>query len=116
MALRITDIDGGWELEVPIAGSTLEALRLQISKAQRADVFPDRVCQRIGERISESVIEVLDPDLRPPTEAQLKFALDIARELAINLPGEALQYRGTMHAFIRRFSQLFYERRNKKQC
>lgn len=114
MPLRITDIDGGWELEVPIANATLEALRLQISKVQREEVFLTPVCEKIGARISESVIEVLDPDLRPPTEAQVKFALDIARELGINLPGEALQYRGTMHSFLQRFADQFYARRNRR--
>lgn len=114
MPIRITDIEGGWELEVPLAGATLEALRLQIAKLQKREIFLDPVCARIGERISEAVVEVLDPDLRPPTEAQVKFALDIARELGVNLPGEALQYRGTMHNFLQRFSQQFYERRNKR--
>lgn len=116
MPLRITDLDGGWEIEVPIAGATLEALRLQISKLQMSEPFLDRICEKIGQRISETVIEVLDPDLRPPTENQVRFAVDIARELGINLPGEALQYRGTMHDFLKRFSEQFYERRNKRMC
>lgn len=113
MVLRITDVEGGWELEVPVAGATLEALRLQVSKLQKKEIFLEPICRRIGQRISETVIDVLEPDLRPPTEAQVQFALDIARELAINLPGEALQYRGTMHDFIKRFAEQFYSRRNK---
>ena len=114
MPLRITDIEGGWEIEVPIRDATLEALRLQISRVQTKYVFLGPICERIGEKISETVLDVLDPDLRPPTDAQVKFALAIARELLINLPGEALQFRGTMHEFIERHQALFYARRNRK--
>lgn len=116
MPLRITDVEGGWEIEVPITGSTLEALRLQIARLNRREVFLSPICERIGLKISETVIEVLDPDLRPPTPAQVKFALDIARELSVNLPGEALQYRGAMHDFLTRYSDLFYSRINRKLC
>lgn len=114
MGLRITDIEGAWEIEVPIRNATLEALRLQIMRVQQREVFLGPICERIGQRISETVLDVLDPDLRPPTEAQIKFALDIARELSVNLPGEALQFRGAMGEFISRYSSLFYSRVNRK--
>ena len=114
MPLRITDLEGSWEIEVPVRGSILEALRLQIMRLQQREVFLGPVCERIGQRIAETVLDVLDPDLRPPTEAQVKFALDIARELSINLPGEALQFRGAMSEFINRHSSLFYSRQNRK--
>ena len=114
MPLRITDLEGGWEIEVPIDGATLEALRFQIQRLNQREVFLGPVCERIGQRISASVLDVLDPDLRPPTDAQVKFALDIARELSVNLPGEALQYRAAMGDFLTRYSSLFYSRQNRK--
>lgn len=113
MPLRITDIDGGWELVLPIREATLEALRLQVRRLNTKEIFLGPICERIGQKISETVLDVLDPDLRPPTEAQVKFAIDIARELQINLPGEALQFRGAMHEYLERFSALFYARRNR---
>lgn len=112
--LAIVDLDGGWELEVPVAGATLEALRFQIARINQTEVFLSPVCERIGAIISETILEVLDPDLRPPTQAQVKFALDIARELSVNLPGEALQFRSTMHDFLTRYSDLFYKKLDKK--
>lgn len=114
MPLRITDVDGGWEIEVPVGEATLEALRLQVSRVQQQYVFLGPVCERIGEKITETVLAVLDPDLRPPTDAQVKFALAIARELSVNLPGEALQYRASMHEFIERYQALFYSRRSRR--
>jgi len=114
MSLRITDLEGSWEIDVPVRQAIMEALRLQIMRLQQKEVFLGPVCEKIGQRIAETVLDILDPDLRPPTEAQIRFALDIARELSVNLPGEALQYRGAMGEFIERFQALFYSRRNRK--
>lgn len=113
MPLRIADLDGGWEIEVPIRGATLEALRLQFCRLRQPGSNPGQLYERIGERFAESVLEVLDIDLRPPTEAQINFAVAVARELGVNLPGEALQYRGPMTDFLDRFTPLFYSRKNK---
>jgi hypothetical protein len=113
MPLKITDLDGEWEIEVPIRSATLEALRLQFYRLRQPGSDPAQIYERIGERFSESVLGVLDIDLRPPTDAQVEFAVAIARELGVNLPGEALQYRGPMADFLDRFSSLFYSRKNK---
>lgn len=86
---------------------------MQVERLHQRHIFLSPVFERIGQKISETVLDVLDPDLRPPTDAQVKFALDIARELSVNLPGEALQYRGAMGEFLERYSALFYSRRNR---
>lgn len=114
MAIKIADTEGAWEIEVPLRGATLEALRLQINRLRSEDYRYSAICERIGNKISETVLDVLDPDLRPPTEAQVKFALAITRELTVNLPGEALQFRSAMHDFISRHSELFYARTNRR--
>jgi len=113
LPLRIADPEGDWEIEVPVRGAVLEAIRLQIQRLYDNQVSRGPICERIAQTISETILDVLEPDLRPPTDAQVRFALDIARELSVNLPGEALQYRGTMHQFLSRHSDLFYARRNK---
>ena len=113
MPLKIADLDGGWEIEVPIRGATLEALRLQLYRLRQPGSNPAQLYERIGERFAESVLEVLDIDLRPPTEAQINFAVAVARELGVNLPGEALQYRGPMTDFLDRFTPLFYSRKGR---
>ncbi|NKF24388.1 hypothetical protein [Solimonas marina] len=54
----------------------------------------------LGRRIASVVTAMLDGELLPPTERQLKYGLAIARELAIELPADALQYREAMGLFI----------------
>lgn len=111
MAIRIADADGAWEFEVPLDGAVSESLRVQMAR-----LHPDHenywpIVERIGATFSRSVVEVLDPELRPPSDAQVSFALAIARELNVNLPGEALIFRCAMKEFLDRYSDLFYSRR-----
>jgi hypothetical protein len=62
---------------------------------------------RISNCIADSLGKCLDVDLQLPTASQVKYATDIARELGIALPSEALRYRGAAHEFIDRFRQAF---------
>ena len=116
MSLRIADPDWAWEIEVPLDGAAESALRLQVERAFSGADEPQRraICERIGRKISDLLADALDPDLRPPTPRQIRFALEIARDLTISLPGEALRYRGAMHDFIARFSEQYYRERNRQ--
>lgn len=110
MPLTISDLNGDWEVQIPLPNSTVEAFRLQLDRLEQKDVILGPVLIRLAERISTNLLETLDVDLRPPSKAQVKFALAIAKELGISLPGEALQYRATMHDFLSRHAPLFYSR------
>lgn len=60
-----------------------------------------------------SLIFSLDADLKPPTEAQLAYAIDISRELAVTLPYEALRHRAAMSEFIARYVEVFKDQRRR---
>src|SRR5690348_15968437 len=107
MALSVSGDDAQWELAIPLDNCVLEALRVQMARIQFDDNPPPQLCRRIAERIASSVLEVLDVDLKPPTQAQVSFAIAIARELNVNLPGEALLFRGAMGEFLDRYAELF---------
>jgi hypothetical protein len=66
---------------------------LQYDRATNADSV-DGFMIRLAVCFAGSLIECLDPDLKPPTDAQLKYGTDIARELGIPLHAEALRFRG----------------------
>lgn len=74
----------------------------------------DLLSKRLAEHVAVSILEVLDIDLKPPTDAQVSFAIAIARELNVNLPGEALLFRGAMSDFLTRYVPLFNERRGRR--
>ncbi|QNK03940.1 hypothetical protein H8F01_20035 [Dyella telluris] len=104
----ILDDDGG--ISLPLDGITQEAWLLQRERATHAGAA-DGFRERLAQCFAISLIECLDPDLKPPTEAQLKYATAIARELGISLPSEALRYRGPMAEFIDRFADAMRQRR-----
>lgn len=52
-----------------------------------------------------------DADLKPPTPAQVQYATDIARQLGIPLPPDALRFRGSMGEFIDRFAEVLCQKR-----
>jgi hypothetical protein len=111
MSLRIADLDGTFELEVPLDGPALESLRLQIARLQSRQILQPSVLDTLGSKLSLAILEIVDPDLRPPTQAQVDYAVAIARELNVNLPGEALMFRCAMSDFLDRYVDLFKSRR-----
>lgn len=113
MALRIADDDGAWEITVPLEMAVCEALKTQMARVLTDDEHLPLLCRRIAERMAISILEVLDVDLRPPTPAQVSYALAIARDLNVSLPGEALLYRGAMSDFLNRYVSLFNHRHGK---
>jgi hypothetical protein len=92
-----------WAIPIPLADYLQLAWDEQQTRAARADRL-DHLASRIAECFASSLVECLDPDLKPPTAAQLEYATVIARDLGLSLPAETLRYRGTMAEFIRRFA------------
>lgn len=58
-----------------------------------------------------SLTECLDADLKSPTPAQVQCATDIACQLGILLPPEALRFRGPMGEFIDHFAEILRQKR-----
>ena len=115
MAIRIADENDDWEMLIPLEVAVTEALRVQLSRIKSDDSHAPQLCHRIAERMAVSILEVLDFDLKPPTPAQVSYALAIARDLNVNLPGEALLFRGAMGQFLDRYAPLFSERQERNK-
>ena len=95
-----------WSISVQVDSRLCEALDQQRERALQSEmdeVFADR----LSTCIANSLIECLDVDLQLPTASQVKYATDIARELGLALPADALRYRGAAHEFIDRFRKTF---------
>ncbi len=111
MSLRIADGDGSFELEVPIDGPVMESLRIQVARLQSLQDRYPAVITSLALKVQLAIIDVVDPDLRPPSQAQVDYAIAIARELNVSLPGEALMFRCAMGEFLDRYSLLFKNRK-----
>lgn len=105
----VFDDDSG--IPIPLDDCIQEAWMLQCDRAFQSGGI-DRFRERLAQCFATSLNECLDPDLKPPTEAQLKYATAIARGLGIPLPSEALRFRGPMAEFIDRFAETMRQRRH----
>lgn len=97
-------------IAIPLDACVRDAWLLQYGRATSTGDI-DGFRARLAKCLAQSLADCLDVDLKPPTEAQLRYATSIARELGISLPSEALRYRGSMAEFIGRFVEAFRERR-----
>jgi len=114
MTLRIADDSTGWEIVVPLKHSILEALKIHMAR-----YVDDKSTSQLGlgmtDRLAGAILEILDSDLKPPTKAQIWDAIAIARDLNLNLPGEALLFRGATQEFLDRFAPVFNARFGKQK-
>ncbi len=88
----------------------LDAQRERASQGELDVAFSDR----ISASVSQSISACLDPDLQLPTDSQMKYATDIARELGVSLSADVLRFRGSAHEFIARFEEAFRARRPRR--
>ncbi|WP_292999923.1 hypothetical protein [Nevskia sp.] len=78
----------------------IEERLLQIIGKAEPQAAAERGRVDLSRRIVDLVTALLEGELLPPTEKQLKYAVAIAQELSLVLPAEVLQYRETMKAFL----------------
>lgn len=102
------DDDAG--IPIPVDDFVREAWMVQFSRANSARGV-EQLRDRLAECFASSLAECLDPDLKLPTDAQVRYATDISRDLGVALPAEALRFRGAMAEFLERFAELHRTRR-----
>ncbi|GLQ91996.1 hypothetical protein [Dyella acidisoli] len=105
MALKLVDDDLDVSFEIPLNDEARYILSVQLQRASEAKLKP-----QFEERLCERLQELVDADLRPPTSKQVAYALDIARNLDVSLPSEALRHKGSMFEFLDRYAPLYKER------
>jgi hypothetical protein len=103
-------IDEDQGIPIPLDELTEEAWALQLGRAATQGAV-DSLRERLATCFAATLVECLDADLRRPTEAQLKYAMAIARDLNVALPSEALRFRGAMATFLALFAETHKQRR-----
>ncbi len=112
MAFQLV-FDETMAIDIPVDDSALETWQIQLARATQPDAM-GALRRRLAGCLAAGLSECLDPDLRPPSEAQVSYATAIARELGVSISGEALRYRGSMADFIGRFAERFKLRRAQR--
>jgi hypothetical protein len=68
----------------------------------------------LARRLVDLITAMLDGEVLPPTERQVKYAVAIARELSIEIPAEVLQYRSAMTVFLGTHAPQYRQRKANK--
>lgn len=105
-------LDNEGSISIPLDERVQEAWQLQFDRATHAG-GAEGLRERLANCFASSLTECLDPDLKPPTDAQVRYATDITRELGLSLSAEVLRYRGAMAEFIDRYAEAFKDRRRR---
>jgi hypothetical protein len=109
--MRLTLEDHTFHLQVTVLLSpeAVAAVRIQQSRCDLGTA-QSVWTERLRASVESALLASLDWDIRPPTKAQVQYALAIARALRVGLPGEALQHQGAMREFLDRHAELFKAR------
>lgn len=102
-------LDDQGRIPIPLDESVREAWQLQFDRAIHAGSV-NGLRERLANCFAASLAQCLDSDLKPPTEAQVRYATAITRELGLSLDAEVLRYRCAMAEFIDRYAGPFKER------
>lgn len=99
MALLLIDPDYDLLLDLGASPGLLEAIQEQWERLAH-DPERQEFAARISRRLLPVLSDCLDWDLKPPTSAQVSYAVSIARRLNIEIPAKVLQRRSDMGAFL----------------
>lgn len=90
----------------------------QLLELQRQRHFargvPEAFSRWLADALGAVLADRVDYELRAPSKAQVEFALAMARKLRVDLPAEALRFRGAMHTFLDMHKAAFNERRSTR--
>ena len=109
LRIHILDEEAGWTEELLLGDHECELLALQLDfclEQGSSDLFARWLAQALSSALPEAVMY----ELRPPSEAQIKYAMAIARTLRLPLPPEVLRYRRAMHSFLAANTEAFRQR------
>lgn len=99
MALLLIDPDYDLLLDLGAPSGVLESLQEQWLRLA-GDPEREELAARIGARLLPVLSDCLDWDLKPPTSAQVSYAVSLARKLNLEIPARVLQRRSDMGAFL----------------
>ncbi|HGM6050745.1 TPA: hypothetical protein ACKP5I_000825 [Stenotrophomonas maltophilia] len=87
-------------LELPFSPSGREQVINQVRRMQEDERQSRTFEYRLAEELSKLIPELTDWDIKPPTGAQMAYAVSLCAQLGIALPAATRRSRGLMHTFL----------------
>lgn len=101
-------------IELYVSDQVEQALALQWERLKDRTVR-DAFCRRMTRQLDSVISESIDWDIKEPTPAQVSYAMVLSKELGVAIPPEALQFRGNMHEFLEKHSQMSKAKRELRK-
>lgn len=92
-------------VDLEVGPDVIQALASAIERSDRLHGADD-YRRRLAQAITEAVGKTLPWELQPPSSAQMSFAASISRRLKVEIPVDAVRFRGAMHEFISAHAEL----------
>jgi hypothetical protein len=100
MELILNLKDSQFQIVVPPNSAQLLEQQLErISTPESQEAFTNALLLHLTRVLGT----FLDPDLRPPTEKQVTFAMAVSKRAKVPIPREALMYRYSMCDFLDKY-------------
>lgn len=114
MTLYLVDPGQDLSIELFISENVERALALQWERIKDR-AARDAFCRRMTSQLESVIPDSIDWDIKEPTSAQISFAMVLSKELDVPIPPEALRFRGNMHEFLDKHSQLAKAKRGAQK-
>lgn len=114
MALLLIDPDCDLLIALDAPPGLLESLQEQWTRLQH-DPERESFGARLSGRVLPILADCLDWDLKQPTNAQISFAVSIAKKLQLEIPSGVLQRRSDMADFLDKHCPLLSSRQNLRR-
>jgi len=108
--LGIIDTDGQLLAMFSLTAPTLRVFR---EWTQEPAGGPEQVYAALSALLEPAIQQAFPFHLRPPSDAQIAYALGIARALGIAVPPDVLVMRGVMHDFLDQYVPEYNARRKR---
>ena len=113
--LQIVAPEHGLCIEVRLRENDIELIGEQLRRL-RSRSERESFLARIRDSFSRLLLDVVDHELKPPSSAQIAYAIDIARKIGLAVPPEVLRYRGSARAFLEEHVPRFQSARQARDA
>ncbi len=97
-------------LELPFSPLGREQVISQVRRMQEDEGQSRSFEYRLAEELSRLIPELTDWDIKPPTGAQMAYAVSLCAQLGIVLPAATRRSRGLMQTFLAEAKALVSQR------
>jgi len=97
-------------LELPFSPLGREQVTSQVRRMQEDEGQSRSFEYRLAEELSRLIPELTDWDIKPPTGAQMAYAVSLCAQLGIVLPAATRRSRGLMQTFLAEAKALVSQR------